>query len=232
MAQRHISLSLSTDSAAHKITESPIQSPSSRRIFRADSSVGYIVWLPASLSDHTSNGCVRPGLSSAAPNMRGGRRGGWDCRRWGASSSASIGLSGASSWTGDPSVLGILRSSVHRWCGLLVLPHHAVGGPRRGIPGVSPSSPCARTTSLPGFVLRWPLHPSGARTPPPRSCATGSGTREEEGLRAIDLDMSGCDVGSALAIGFVVEGLDEGAVGTCCTKSGPFDYDPMVSIAH
>jgi hypothetical protein len=54
----------------------------------------------------------------------------------------------------------------------------------------------------------------------------------EEGLCAIDLDMSGCDVGAALAIGFVVEGLDEGAVGTCCTKSGPFDYDPMVSIAH
>jgi hypothetical protein len=44
--------------------------------------------------------------------------------------------------------------------------------------------------------------------------------------------MCGCDVGAALAIGFVVEGLDEGAVGTCYTKSGPFDYDPMVSIAH
>jgi hypothetical protein len=56
--------------------------------------------------DPLSNGCVRLGLSSAAPSMRGGRRGGWDCRRWGASSSASIGLSGASSWTGDPSVLG------------------------------------------------------------------------------------------------------------------------------
>jgi hypothetical protein len=64
-----------------------------------------------------------------------------------------LGLSGASSWTGDPSVLGVLRSSVHPWCGLLVLPHRAVGGPRRGIPVVSPSSPCARTTSLPDSVL-------------------------------------------------------------------------------
>jgi hypothetical protein len=36
-------------------------------------------------------------------------------------------------------------------------------------------------------VLRWPLHPSGARTPPPSACATGSGIREAEGT---------CTVGS------------------------------------
>jgi hypothetical protein len=75
------------------------------------------------------------------------------------------------------SVLGVLRSSVHQWCSLLVLPHRAVGGPRRSGSVVSPSSPCARTTSLPGSMLRWPLHPSGSRTSPPwaLSCCLCSG---------------------------------------------------------
>jgi hypothetical protein len=90
------------------------------------------------------------------------------------------------------SVLGVLRSSVHQWCGLLVLPHRAVGGPRRSILVVSPSSPCARTASLPGSMLRWPLHPSGARTPPPwaLSCCLCASPRVGDGGCVVGLRVS------------------------------------------
>jgi hypothetical protein len=50
---------------------------------------------------------------------------------------------------------------------------------------ISPLSPCVRATSLPRSMLPWPLHPSGARTPPPSACATGYSTREEDGTYTV-----------------------------------------------